>query len=118
MAPLRTCLSPARFRKNRQNSSDGALASSSSEVRKRFLTRRTCASSAIVSGSKLAFDTWTSASSTRSEEHTSELQSLRHLVCRLLLEKKKKKNNQTRHTNEAIHHENNNSVHYRLSYDA
>src|SRR2546429_7343794 len=37
-----------------------------------------------------------SASSTscafRSEEHTSELQSRLHLVCRLLLEKKKKKN--------------------------
>src|SRR5262245_64489660 len=31
----------------------------------------------------------------RSEEHTSELQSLRHLVCRLLLEKKKKTNNYT-----------------------
>src|ERR1039458_5193166 len=30
------------------------------------------------------------ASGKRSEEHTSELQSLRHLVCRLLLEKKKK----------------------------
>src|SRR6201999_4660052 len=29
--------------------------------------------------------------SDRSEEHTSELQSLRHLVCRLLLEKKHKK---------------------------
>src|SRR5258705_9288727 len=29
-------------------------------------------------------------SRSRSEEHTSELQSLRHLVCRLLLEKKKK----------------------------
>src|SRR5258705_9545488 len=29
----------------------------------------------------------------RSEEHTSELQSLRHLVCRLLLEKKKKTDN-------------------------
>src|SRR5262245_63695366 len=28
--------------------------------------------------------------SIRSEEHTSELQSLRHLVCRLLLEKKNK----------------------------
>src|SRR5205814_9103623 len=28
--------------------------------------------------------------SIRSEEHTSELQSLRHLVCRLLLEKKKR----------------------------
>src|SRR5438045_8319739 len=32
---------------------------------------------------------------TRSEEHTSELQSLRHLVCRLLLEKK---NNWETHT--------------------
>src|ERR1035441_4367092 len=33
---------------------------------------------------------WKGRSSTlvRSEEHTSELQSLRHLVCRLLLEKK------------------------------
>src|SRR5436853_5305763 len=30
----------------------------------------------------------------RSEEHTSELQSLRHLVCRLLLEKKKKRQKQ------------------------
>src|SRR5262245_65110616 len=36
----------------------------------------------------------------RSEEHTSELQSLRHLVCRLLLEKKKQEeniNNKNRH---------------------
>src|SRR2546422_4628797 len=33
----------------------------------------------------------------RSEEHTSELQSRLHLVCRLLLEKKKKKK-QKRHT--------------------
>src|SRR5687768_17937346 len=33
--------------------------------------------------------TWTETSS-RSEEHTSELQSRLHLVCRLLLEKKKK----------------------------
>src|SRR5205814_9984101 len=31
----------------------------------------------------------TRSSRPRSEEHTSELQSLRHLVCRLLLEKKK-----------------------------
>src|SRR5437870_11211272 len=31
-------------------------------------------------------------STCRSEEHTSELQSRGHLVCRLLLEKKKKKN--------------------------
>src|SRR5438045_8142698 len=32
----------------------------------------------------------------RSEEHTSELQSLRHLVCRLLLEKKKRIKKSTR----------------------
>src|SRR5262245_65306888 len=35
----------------------------------------------------------------RSEEHTSELQSLRHLVCRLLLEKKKKKKKIKTHIN-------------------
>src|SRR2546422_6563372 len=33
---------------------------------------------------------WAGARVTRSEEHTSELQSRLHLVCRLLLEKKKK----------------------------
>src|SRR5438045_7276014 len=38
----------------------------------------------------------------RSEEHTSELQSLRHLVCRLLLEKKKKKKRTK--TNESTRH--------------
>src|SRR5438309_7211347 len=32
----------------------------------------------------------------RSEEHTSELQSQFHLVCRLLLEKKKKKKNKSK----------------------
>src|SRR5438045_5087800 len=35
----------------------------------------------------------------RSEEHTSELQSLRHLVCRLLLEKKTKYIAKPIHTN-------------------
>src|SRR2546425_1660996 len=34
----------------------------------------------------------------RSEEHTSELQSLAYLVCRLLLEKKKKKKTQQNET--------------------
>src|SRR5262245_62788700 len=38
----------------------------------------------------------------RSEEHTSELQSLRHLVCRLLLEKKKKTNNLTARHNHTM----------------
>src|SRR2546422_7545891 len=41
----------------------------------------------------------------RSEEHTSELQSRLHLVCRLLLEKKKKKNmppNTLQHLNQVL----------------
>src|SRR2546425_8696259 len=37
----------------------------------------------------------------RSEEHTSELQSLAYLVCRLLLEKKKKKQASTYHNSYA-----------------
>src|SRR5690554_7484888 len=36
----------------------------------------------------------------RSEEHTSELQSRPHLVCRLLLEKKKKKKNKQNYNKE------------------
>src|SRR5262245_64423888 len=40
----------------------------------------------------------------RSEEHTSELQSLRHLVCRLLLEKKKKKEHEQRDSKAASPH--------------
>src|SRR5262245_20664524 len=38
----------------------------------------------------VSFNRFTHDTQKRSEEHTSELQSLRHLVCRLLLEKKKK----------------------------
>src|SRR5262245_65054923 len=46
--------------------------------------------------------------SPRSEEHTSELQSLRHLVCRLLLEKKKKidnKNKTDKNKDKALRHQ-------------
>src|SRR2546429_5012025 len=50
----------------------------------------------LAAGSKLTEGKWTEwillwlrARSTRSEEHTSELQSRLHLVCRLLLDKKK-----------------------------
>src|SRR2546425_9618259 len=39
---------------------------------------------------------WPVNAKRRSEEHTSELQSLAYLVCRLLLEKKKKKKIQTK----------------------
>src|SRR2546422_3176960 len=44
---------------------------------------------------RLATTTITIGAMRRSEEHTSELQSRLHLVCRLLLEKKKKKKNTT-----------------------
>src|SRR3712207_7648784 len=43
----------------------------------------------IRSAERLSFILWSSLQ-TRSEEHTSELQSRQYLVCRLLLEKKKK----------------------------
>src|SRR2546425_5989737 len=45
---------------------------------------RTC------TGRKPPAPTWRHGKKERSEEHTSELQSLAYLVCRLLLEKKKK----------------------------
>src|SRR5690625_6183262 len=51
---------------------------------------------------------WTTAALLRSEEHTSELQSRGHLVCRLLLEKKKPE-----HRDENAHNEN--SVHVMLN---
>src|SRR5437016_7048913 len=44
-----------------------------------------------------------SAANQRSEEHTSELQSLTNLVCRLLLEKKKKNKNQRQHMTKLRH---------------
>src|SRR5205814_10170913 len=46
--------------------------------------------SCILLQRSLNFDPELPGLGNRSEEHTSELQSLRHLVCRLLLEKKKK----------------------------
>src|SRR6266496_322853 len=56
--------------------------------------RRTSSDSVLTAGSRFRPGTPAAirAASTRSEEHTSELQSRRDLVCRLLLEKKKKKN--------------------------
>src|SRR5947208_9547984 len=46
----------------------------------------------------------TPLSKNRSEEHTSELQSPDHLVCRLLLEKKNTNNNDAPTTNAAAKH--------------
>src|SRR2546425_3934521 len=51
---------------------------------------RTRYPSSLSSNSHPGFENGCSRVSARSEEHTSELQSLAYLVCRLLLEKKKK----------------------------
>src|SRR3989441_9388970 len=53
----------------------------------------------LVGGIEIQLD---SSGSTRSEEHTSELQSLAYLVCRLLLEKKKNKHTRA-HSIYSIH---------------
>src|SRR5690625_6783627 len=63
-------------------------------------TVATSQNSATRSASSVVSTLWRSKrwalSHPRSEEHTSELQSRGHLVCRLLLEKKKKKKQGTR----------------------
>src|SRR5689334_23395833 len=51
----------------------------------------------LLNSTSSRFPTGLANSSGRSEEHTSELQSQFHLVCRLLLEKKKKKNTKYNH---------------------
>src|SRR2546422_6702518 len=64
--------------------------------RQRAAVRRSCHTMARCSGRPVARSHTHTVSRwlvMRSEEHTSELQSRLHLVCRLLLEKKKKKNN-------------------------
>src|SRR5258705_4386931 len=63
----------------------------SSDLSSSSATRSTSTSSSTACSTKAwpVIPSLPSEASSRSEEHTSELQSLRHLVCRLLLEKKK-----------------------------
>src|SRR3712207_7151494 len=53
-------------------------------------TLRISFSAKLCASSRRSFCSSVRVKSTRSEEHTSELQSRQYLVCRLLLEKKKK----------------------------
>src|SRR5438309_8734055 len=66
------------------NTAIGARSENRASLRPKACTSR-CASSRL-----------SSCSPARSEEHTSELQSQFHLVCRLLLEKKKQKTQNTK----------------------
>src|SRR5438093_8993146 len=54
----------------------------------------------VVAGTTPAPVPYETIDGVRSEEHTSELQSLTNLVCRLLLEKKKNKTNNTQDLHE------------------
>src|SRR5207253_5795821 len=60
-----------------------------------FMYSAICSSSPVGLGMLITSHAIATISSSRSEEHTTELQSRGHLVCRLLLEKKKKKNKKT-----------------------
>src|SRR3712207_9289425 len=59
---------------------------------RRASTRKTCPAAVRVTRRLSRSSNWAPTTRSRSEEHTSELQSRQYLVCRLLLEKKKKYN--------------------------
>src|SRR5205823_13051051 len=65
------------------------LPPSATRTRARSAERCTSAAAPKSVHRHVALLNWMASSAFRSEEHTSELQSLAYLVCRLLLEKKK-----------------------------
>src|SRR5216684_4942140 len=71
----------------RSTTSQNLLATPASLFARWEKDRMNCSGATSIGGTLCVY----SAFVTRSEEHTSELQSRLHLVCRLLLEKKKKK---------------------------
>src|SRR5258705_7202515 len=72
-----------QFLNNQQNRKNHPNENFAREVMELFTLGRGNYTETDIKEAARAFTGW------RSEEHTSELQSLRHLVCRLLLEKKK-----------------------------
>src|SRR2546422_8585935 len=68
-----------------------------------FLRQFALAGKVVVLDEVHSYDLYTGTLIQRSEEHTSELQSRLHLVCRLLLEKKKNnKKKQHQHTYQIV----------------
>src|SRR3712207_8417513 len=74
-----------RSRRTRTNRISGGRVTSNGRLRSSLSTRSSSISCASAGTSLRS----TARHGTRSEEHTSELQSRQYLVCRLLLEKKK-----------------------------
>src|SRR2546425_6193418 len=93
-APECTALSASSSRSMRESEPGAASTWTSLTSTRRFRSsprRPTCASSSATAWRRgAAKGSSEGPIPTRSEEHTSELQSLAYLVCRLLLEKKKK----------------------------
>src|SRR2546422_7571645 len=90
--PPRSTLFPYTTLFRSPQDSPGNCARDSNEItyRRRSLASRSAAASSVRSVLQNVKRTWRLPSAgLRSEEHTSELQSRLHLVCRLLLEKKK-----------------------------
>src|SRR6266487_3168228 len=83
-ASRRNASTPGRYRLVVNTSDETPLASTAST---------TASAASTVSATGLSSSRCRPARAARSEEHTSELQSPVHLVCRLLLEKKKKLKN-------------------------
>src|SRR2546425_6518967 len=85
--PLRQSGGPVGARRTSSSENAGATCSCTARSPSSHPTAIDARSRSSVSSSS------SSSAARRSEEHTSELQSLAYLVCRLLLEKKKKKIN-------------------------
>src|SRR2546427_1964867 len=70
------------------------ISSTSCSLRRSSWPPSSCSSTGCSGGVSIA---WPPPASSRSEEHTSELQSQSNLVCRLLLEKKKQQKDDVHH---------------------
>src|SRR5205814_8855532 len=83
LRPLSQLRRPARAKGRDARGNDGVRPAAAGGARERDYRR-------VVRRRRPSVHRRAAGETRRSEEHTSELQSLRHLVCRLLLEKKKK----------------------------
>src|SRR5262245_62999360 len=91
--PYTTLFRSARPARSVTTTTTGSTICSSATAAQTCCTTTTATAPSLTSPSALAWQDREHAGArvVRSEEHTSELQSLRHLVCRLLLEKKKRR---------------------------